>query len=75
LIPTKEGEHAICWFLHDPLALCEAGRHHQLPAQWIEHALLGLQNANPFIHELENLAVSAAISGDNELCLQLDELV
>jgi hypothetical protein len=73
LIPAEEGEHAIRWFLYDPMAIHTAGVKHDLPHGWLQRILTGLRNTNPFINQLENLAVAAAVSDDKELSLQLDE--
>jgi hypothetical protein len=73
LIPAEEGEHAIRWFLYDPMAVHVVGASRNLPVGWLDSILSGLKRVNPFINELENLTVSAAVPEDDELALHLDQ--
>jgi hypothetical protein len=56
MLPSHEGQHALRWFIHDPLAIFTKGTDLEIPHDWISSALAGLQRVNPFISELENLS-------------------
>ena len=73
LIPAEQGEHVIQWFLYDPMAIHSARAEHDLPCGWLSSIPVGLESVNPFVNQLENLAVAAAVSDDMELSLQLDQ--
>ncbi|KAJ7721671.1 hypothetical protein DFH07DRAFT_689637, partial [Mycena maculata] len=49
LLPSHEGQHALRWFLHDPMALFAKGAEFDVPYDWINSALAGLERVNPFI--------------------------
>ena len=68
ILPAHEGQHAIRWFIHDPLALFAKGNELEIPYQWINSALAGLERVNPFISELENLNV---YDDDDDIALHL----
>jgi hypothetical protein len=55
MIPATEGQHAICWFIHDPATLFSEATKLRVPQHWVHAALTGLQCVNPYIKELDNL--------------------
>jgi hypothetical protein len=70
LLPAHEGQHAICWFIHDPAGMFTKGMELDIPRSWINSTLTGLQRVNPFIDKLENLA---KIHNDNDnIVLQIE---
>jgi hypothetical protein len=70
LLPAHEGQHAICWFIHDPAGMFTKGMELDIPRSWINSTLTGLQTVNPFIDKLENLA---KIHNDNDnIVLQIE---
>lgn len=68
ILPAHEGQHAIRWFIHDPHAMFAKGDDLQIPHEWINRALAGLERVNPFISELENLNV---YDDDDDIALHL----
>ncbi|KAJ7694291.1 hypothetical protein B0H14DRAFT_3044173 [Mycena olivaceomarginata] len=50
-------QHTLQWFIHDPLAMFAKGDELEIPYQWINSALAGLERVNPFISRLKNLNV------------------
>ncbi|KAJ6530661.1 hypothetical protein B0H19DRAFT_1273653 [Mycena capillaripes] len=57
MLPAHEGQHAIRWFIHDPLAMFMKGSEFNIPHSWINSTLAGLERVNPFIAELEKLNI------------------
>jgi hypothetical protein len=57
MLPSHEGQHAIRWFIHDPVSMFTKGEEMHIPAAWISSTLAGLERVNPFITELEKLKV------------------
>ncbi|KAJ7713032.1 hypothetical protein B0H14DRAFT_2226165, partial [Mycena olivaceomarginata] len=49
ILPSHEGQHALRWFIHDPLAMFAKGDELNIPYQWINSALAGLERVNLFI--------------------------
>ncbi|KAJ6524421.1 hypothetical protein DFH09DRAFT_1096109 [Mycena vulgaris] len=68
ILPAHEGQHAVRWFIHNPLAMLAKGSDLEIPFHWINSALAGLERVNPFISELENLNV---YDDDDDIALHL----
>jgi hypothetical protein len=42
MLPSHEGQHAIQWFIHDPVPMFTKGEEMHIPAAWISSTLAGL---------------------------------
>ncbi|KAJ7900536.1 hypothetical protein B0H13DRAFT_1582729, partial [Mycena leptocephala] len=69
LLPAHEGEHAIRWFIHDPLAMFSKGQSMDIPSQWVDTTLAGLERVNPYISHLEDLNV---YDDEDDIALHLE---
>jgi hypothetical protein len=59
ILPAHEGQHAIRWFIYDPLAIFSQGDRFEIPQTWIQATLAGLERVNPFISKLQSLRTYA----------------
>jgi hypothetical protein len=69
MLRAHEGEHAIRWFIHDPLAMFTKGTSMDIPSQWVDTTLAGLERVNPYISQLEDLNV---YDDDDDIALHLE---
>ncbi|KAJ6567977.1 hypothetical protein DFH09DRAFT_887967, partial [Mycena vulgaris] len=69
LLPAHEGEHAIRWFIHDPLAMFAKGQSMNIPSQWVDATLAGLERVNPYISQLQDLNV---YDDEDDIALHLE---
>jgi hypothetical protein len=70
LLPAHEGQHAIRWFIHDPMGMFSKGTQLNIPHSWINSTLTGLERVNPFIDKLDRLA--NIYPDDETMALQIE---
>ncbi|KAJ7302005.1 hypothetical protein DFH08DRAFT_627547, partial [Mycena albidolilacea] len=70
LLPAHEGQHAIRWFIHDPMGMFSRGTQLNIPHSWINSTLAGLKRVNPFIDKLDRLA--NIYPDDETMALQIE---
>ncbi|KAJ6612055.1 hypothetical protein B0H10DRAFT_1952581 [Mycena sp. CBHHK59/15] len=69
MLPAHEGQHVIHWFIHDPWAMFWKGTEMNIPHDWINSTLAGLERVNPFKAELEKLNV---YDDDDDIALHIE---